>query len=1165
MPTHPGKVALAAQAMPPPPPPDKNTPRFSKLKPFGLKMFVKYMPTGVVRGSSEKGEETMGVQIQAWAEGESKQSIAAATACYLEQRLDADEYCVVGLCAIEIKSWHTEYGNSFETSIEQLRGLTDDKLLNQQLPLMAGAEVQQASAMRNLEDADLVGEFSALKPFGQDSFFRVLDILEAGRILETEVEVLGLRSEVPPDAHASVDQYRIVGKAIISTSISRHWEATIELMQANTNDRFVNIQIFAGLLRCIRRICNERLIGHLTIVDIEDTSQSWYRYFFKLAGFSQCHCQDSAGSTLQLENRVCLAWRESSQQDISTAYKMVRIWLAEGRCTSSLLDSVASGEAAEVERKYFRDLLAEMWEEKPSQREQAHTERIARGQMYSHRPWQEPVTMSTAPRRKAKKPGSESLSLRKHWFSQDVAVKSMGSSALRAMTTMSTILEQSPREHGPMFESLGPYFFSQIYKKEAGGSGSDAPDAAPYEEFYIELSATGLGFLDARNAQEDQRTKIGSATLSIIEARFHDSEDLYKSCKIERLDVETGNTLTNMEAFAAMLRRIQSFCIEYQAEHLAMAPMQGSCWFSGLLKSAGFSLCGCELLQKHVGAGFQLCMVLPTPPIELPARLNEDSLMDDLAVGQSDEAVAATEDDLAREMSSIRDQYNRLMKKVQKQETILDFKQMPAEGQGSSNTCTLIRPIDEVRRTQCSSGSVILAPISNGRLLASLSAGPTWTARPRGSMTKQTGPITLAKNSANSAIAAKKGEDPLLMAVLRSNAVQECKEPKKSGVDSSTSDSPLFKPANMPTTKPSNKDGRRCEQEPGAISEDRLLGKPSLFQHQEIGASPAASQVATDPKELRPDSPQLGVRGHSRGSPFEGNALIDSFKNKAPAPSNIPENTQPAAKIVETPGPLPKKVYCMYWLRKGECDYMQEGCRYKHEMPIDEETRLNIGIREIPWWFTVSPEYESFLQQVPKSATGGLTDVRSNEEHKFTSQPSGQGSGRRDSDVSLHRGGGVATTKRDPVKIGSFVVHFPHENHHYSTIASNTEAKTHRARPPKIDSTKAVNKSRDRRFEREIYRPPRAIVSFRGSDMGVAIKGQAKNCVGSRISPRSTRSGPSNGALSSSRSALDSASSILPGRMKRRPSSPVSDADDHRAKPRLKRAKTRESTNQAGN
>lgn len=215
--------------------------------------------------------------------------------------------------------------------------------------------------------------------------------------------------------------------------MSRLWEATIELMQANTNDRFVNIQIFAGLLRCIRRICTERLIGHLAIVDIEDTSQSWYRYFFKLAGFSHCHCQDSAGSTLQLENRDCLAWRESSQEDFSTAYKMVRIWLAEGRCTRALLDSVASGEAAEVERKYFHDLLAGIWKEKPSQRGQAHTEHTARGQMHSHRSWQESVRMSTAPRRIAMKPGSELLSLRKHWFSQDVVVKSMGSPALRAM------------------------------------------------------------------------------------------------------------------------------------------------------------------------------------------------------------------------------------------------------------------------------------------------------------------------------------------------------------------------------------------------------------------------------------------------------------------------------------------------------------------------------------------------------------------------------------------------------------------------------------------------------------------------------------------------------------------------------------------------------------
>ncbi|KAK3110305.1 hypothetical protein LTR53_015527 [Teratosphaeriaceae sp. CCFEE 6253] len=52
-------------------------------------------------------------------------------------------------------------------------------------------------------------------------------------------------------------------------------------------------------------------------------------------------------------------------------------------------------------------------------------------------------------------------------------------------------------------------------------------------------------------------------------------------------------------------------------------------------------------------------------------------------------------------------------------------------------------------------------------------------------------------------------------------------------------------------------------------------------------------------------------------------------------------------------GALPdaeKKEYCTYWLRHGECDYMQQGCLYKHEMP-DRETLGRIGFRGVPrWW-----------------------------------------------------------------------------------------------------------------------------------------------------------------------------------------------------------------------
>ena len=45
-----------------------------------------------------------------------------------------------------------------------------------------------------------------------------------------------------------------------------------------------------------------------------------------------------------------------------------------------------------------------------------------------------------------------------------------------------------------------------------------------------------------------------------------------------------------------------------------------------------------------------------------------------------------------------------------------------------------------------------------------------------------------------------------------------------------------------------------------------------------------------------------------------------------------------------------KKKYCTYWIRTGECDYMQQGCLYLHEMP-DLDTLRSIGFRGTPrWW-----------------------------------------------------------------------------------------------------------------------------------------------------------------------------------------------------------------------
>lgn len=46
-----------------------------------------------------------------------------------------------------------------------------------------------------------------------------------------------------------------------------------------------------------------------------------------------------------------------------------------------------------------------------------------------------------------------------------------------------------------------------------------------------------------------------------------------------------------------------------------------------------------------------------------------------------------------------------------------------------------------------------------------------------------------------------------------------------------------------------------------------------------------------------------------------------------------------------------KKVYCTHWMSTGECDYAQQGCLYKHEMPLKLEILNALGYQDIPKWY----------------------------------------------------------------------------------------------------------------------------------------------------------------------------------------------------------------------
>ncbi|EKV07282.1 Zinc finger, CCCH-type [Penicillium digitatum] len=59
--------------------------------------------------------------------------------------------------------------------------------------------------------------------------------------------------------------------------------------------------------------------------------------------------------------------------------------------------------------------------------------------------------------------------------------------------------------------------------------------------------------------------------------------------------------------------------------------------------------------------------------------------------------------------------------------------------------------------------------------------------------------------------------------------------------------------------------------------------------------------------------------------------------------------------------PSSKKEYCSYWIRHGECDYSQQGCLYKHEMPTEFHMIEKLGLRDIPRWYREKHNVQSFL------------------------------------------------------------------------------------------------------------------------------------------------------------------------------------------------------------
>ena len=111
---------------------------------------------------------------------------------------------------------------------------------------------------------------------------------------------------------------------------------------------------------------------------------------------------------------------------------------------------------------------------------------------------------------------------------------------------------------------------------------------------------------------------------------------------------------------------------------------------------------------------------------------------------------------------------------------------------------------------------------------------------------------------------------------------------------------------------------------------------------------PTTAVVPENGKKIYDEAPAAGKNKDDEAS-SAGKASKSS--NDSLANDNLPSKA--AYGGMGTRGTLGKKVYCTHWIRWGECDYTQQGCLYKHEMP-DEAKLHEIGIATYPRWFRLA-------------------------------------------------------------------------------------------------------------------------------------------------------------------------------------------------------------------
>jgi hypothetical protein len=88
-------------------------------------------------------------------------------------------------------------------------------------------------------------------------------------------------------------------------------------------------------------------------------------------------------------------------------------------------------------------------------------------------------------------------------------------------------------------------------------------------------------------------------------------------------------------------------------------------------------------------------------------------------------------------------------------------------------------------------------------------------------------------------------------------------------------------------------------------------------------------------------------------------------------PSSLYGPLPPATPSRPARGPRKDKVYCDKWVHEGVCAFSQQGCRYKHEMPLDVATQHTLGLFQgLPMWYKKEHSVELRTPRADEKANG---------------------------------------------------------------------------------------------------------------------------------------------------------------------------------------------------